>query len=202
MPPPNKPQVTPDQLLVQGVSEHQAGRLDAAERLYAQILEVDVRHADALHLLGLVQQQRGRPGEAIPLIRQALELSPDEGLYHANLAEAYRSVGNLELAELHGRRALTLEPTQGEAHNTLGLVAELRGHYEESARHYEAAIEQRPFVALPYDNLARVLRTQGRLYEALAFLTEGMRLNPGAEPLLASLSALRRELGAASESAD
>src|ERR1700733_6783523 len=47
------------EVLSLGVHQHQAGNLPQAEQLYQQILERDPRHADALHLLGVIAHQRG-----------------------------------------------------------------------------------------------------------------------------------------------
>src|SRR5437867_1473861 len=41
-------------------AHHQSGRLAEAEAIYRQILAVEPRHADALHLLGVIAHQVGR----------------------------------------------------------------------------------------------------------------------------------------------
>ncbi|HEC27035.1 MAG TPA: hypothetical protein ENI67_06475, partial [Gammaproteobacteria bacterium] len=46
-------------LLQEAVTLHQSGRLDEADALYLHILQVDPQHTDALHLSGLIMQQRG-----------------------------------------------------------------------------------------------------------------------------------------------
>ena len=40
-----------------GLQHHQAGRLQAAEQIYRQILAVEPNHADAIHLLGVIAHQ-------------------------------------------------------------------------------------------------------------------------------------------------
>jgi protein O-GlcNAc transferase len=51
---------------------HQVGDLDRAERIYRHILAMDPRHADSLHLLGMIEYQRGRPKSTIALMRRAI----------------------------------------------------------------------------------------------------------------------------------
>ena len=51
------------------VEHHRAGRLDAADALYRRILVLAPQHAEAWHLLGVVEHQRGRHDSAIELIR-------------------------------------------------------------------------------------------------------------------------------------
>ena len=51
---------------------HEAGNLGQAEEIYRRILTGDPRHAEALHLLGLVEIQRGNPQAAVEHLRQAV----------------------------------------------------------------------------------------------------------------------------------
>ena len=53
--------------------EHQkAGRLQEAEALYRQILQVHPHHPDALHLLGMVAYQVGKYEIALDFVSQAI----------------------------------------------------------------------------------------------------------------------------------
>ena len=54
------------------IRHHHAARFAEAEALYRQILAVEPRHPDALHLLGVIAHQVGRNDIAIDLIRQAI----------------------------------------------------------------------------------------------------------------------------------
>src|SRR5215212_3614011 len=64
--------VAADQAVAQGVPHHQAGRLAEAEVQYRQALALVPNHPEALHLLGLLAHQVGRPELALTLIEQAL----------------------------------------------------------------------------------------------------------------------------------
>jgi protein O-GlcNAc transferase len=59
------------------VQHHHAGRLPQAEQLCRQILQVNPQHAEALHLLGVLDYQVGRSDLAIEYISQSLRLKPD-----------------------------------------------------------------------------------------------------------------------------
>ncbi|WP_172428735.1 tetratricopeptide repeat protein [Azospirillum brasilense] len=56
--------VTLRDALAAAVGHHQAGRLDAARPLYHSILRSQPGHPDALHLLGVLESQSGRPRAA------------------------------------------------------------------------------------------------------------------------------------------
>jgi Flp pilus assembly protein TadD len=59
-------------LFAQAVDHHQAGHLEAAERIYRQLLRDEPRHVFALHALGLLCHQSGRSDAAVDLISQAI----------------------------------------------------------------------------------------------------------------------------------
>ena len=77
---------------------HQAGRLAEAEAIYRQILAAEPRHADALHLLGVIALQVGRNDLAADWFCQAVALTPDAPDFHSNLGEAYRKIGRADEA--------------------------------------------------------------------------------------------------------
>src|SRR5438034_11448980 len=54
---------------------HQAGRLAEAEKIYGQILKVEPKHADSLHLLGAVYYQRGNHAAAVRQIDLSLKVN-------------------------------------------------------------------------------------------------------------------------------
>ena len=182
------------ELLGVALALHQSNRLDEAGTLYRSILKARTDHADALHLLGVIAQQRGRPENAVELIERAVKISPKEPLYHANLAEAYRASGNLQAAVATGKRALELEPRRAETFNNLGLALKESGQAAEALEHFETAIELNPFMPVSYENAGDLLFAGGRLYEALAIVREGLRLMPEAPKLMMSLDRIRQEI--------
>ena len=62
-----------DQALRQGVAAHKQGKLQDAERLYRAILQAQPEHPDANHNRGVLAVAVGKPLEAIPLFKLALE---------------------------------------------------------------------------------------------------------------------------------
>src|SRR5207342_2200545 len=99
------------------VALHQQGALEAAAQAYRRVLELSPQHADALHLLGVTEQQRGRPEAAISLITEAiaaftraLELRP--GLVDAQfrLGDAQRALNRHAQALASYERVLAVQP--------------------------------------------------------------------------------------------
>ena len=52
--------------------DHRAGRLTEAEVIYRQILAQDPQDTEALHLLGVLTAQSGRPEEGLSLIEHEI----------------------------------------------------------------------------------------------------------------------------------
>ena len=67
---------TVDQALQEGIAAHKEGKFQDAERLYRAILEAQPSHPDANHNLGGLAVAVGKPLEAIPLFKRALEANP------------------------------------------------------------------------------------------------------------------------------
>jgi 2-polyprenyl-3-methyl-5-hydroxy-6-metoxy-1,4-benzoquinol methylase len=111
-----------DRILQDAIGHHRAGRLDQAERLYRDILAKDSRHADCLHLLGVIALQGGRPAASIDLIGRAIHQNAEIAAYHSNFANACKELGRLAEAAASYRRALSLQPEIAEVVYNLGLV--------------------------------------------------------------------------------
>ena len=77
--------MTLQQQLESGMSHHRAGRLAEAEKIYRQILAQQPDHPDALHRLGMLTDQLGRPDAAVELIQRAIDLRPNLPGAHSNL---------------------------------------------------------------------------------------------------------------------
>ncbi len=84
---------TSAETLQTALAHHQAGRLQQAEQLYRQLLQADPQHAGAMHLLGLIALQVGKPELAVQYISSAIRLNGNQAAFHANLGEALRASG-------------------------------------------------------------------------------------------------------------
>ena len=59
-----------------GVEAHKAGKIQEADRYYTAILKVQPNHPDANHNLGILAVSVNKVGQAIPLLKKALETNP------------------------------------------------------------------------------------------------------------------------------
>ena len=153
-------------LLAQAVDHHQAGRLTDAEARYRQVLAVDARHADALHLLGIVGAQGGRHALAIEMIGKAIAVNPAVAEFHFNLALALQQRDQADAAVHSYQRALTLRPDYAEALANLGLALQAQGRLTQAIACCELALYLRPAYAEALAGLGNVLTSQGRSAQA------------------------------------
>ena len=86
-------------------------RYGAAEDRCRQALALDPKHADSLHLLGLVHWQTNRLDSAVDLIAAAIRCNPNNHEYFLNLGELLRHQNKLEDARKSFDIAITLAPT-------------------------------------------------------------------------------------------
>ena len=66
-------ELTVAEALERGIAAHRAGKLQDAEHFYRAILQAQPKHPDANHNLGVLAVSVGKPLEAIPLFKLALE---------------------------------------------------------------------------------------------------------------------------------
>jgi Flp pilus assembly protein TadD len=184
--------------LAQAIQHFHSGRLQEAESVCRRLVESDSANAAALHLLGVLAHQSGRP-EAVELISRAVALEPRNAEYHYNLGVALQRRGQHGQAAASYRQALGLQPHRSEAHNNLGQVLLLQGRLDDALACLEQALRLRPDYAEAYHNRGIALRRQGKLAEAAASLHEAIRLRPDFAAAHVDLGLTLAEQGEADE---
>lgn len=189
-------ELTVDQAIELAKGLQQRLALNEAETIYRRILAHIPGHPDALHFLGLLQHQRGRPGEATRLIAQAIKEAPEYVDAHNNLGNIYREQDRLNEAEACYRRVIELTPENAAVYNNLGTVLRAKGLLSEAGAAYQKAIEINPNFPNPFENMGNLLSQQGRVTEAVAHYSQAIVLNPdhpGSKKMLGiALSSLGR----------
>ena len=183
------------QLIAAAVQAHRAGEFDTAETIYRRLLERDPDHPDALHLLGLVAQQRGNGQEAAALIGRAIDNRPDFVEAHNNLGNLLQDEGRLSEAAASFSRALALKPDYVLALFNLGNVMRALGDNEAAIARYRHAVEIKPSYAQAHNNLGSVLKQQGRLKEAEASYRHVLALQPNDANAHHNLGAMLHDQG-------
>jgi len=166
-------------LFSEALALHQQGKLPAAESLYRQVLLRERRHADALHLLGLVAHQAGKNDVAAGLIGAAIAINKGVVTYHANLAIVQKALGRWEEAIAAYRAAVDLDRGSADLRFNLGLLLAESGRYAEAVECYRAAIDIRSDSAALHAKLGIALNALKRPAEAILSYDRALSLQPG-----------------------
>ena len=126
-----------DNLFDAAVRCFQAGDLVQAEQHCRAVLLDMPEHADALHLLGIIERRSGRPEQAVQHIAEALRLRPDLPDASGNLGIALRELGRREEAVDCFRRAIRLKPDAARLRRQLGLLLRELGRSDEAVVEFD-----------------------------------------------------------------
>ncbi len=148
-------------MVVEALDLHRTGRLAEAEQIYRQILSVDPKHSDSLHLLGMIAFQMGRSAESVNLIKKAIEMKGDAASYHSNLGNVFHSQGKLSQAGACYQRALQLKPDSAEIYVNLGNIFKAQGQLDSSLTRYRRALGFDPQLAEAATAEAAVMLLKG-----------------------------------------
>ena len=155
-------------LLKEAVALHQAGKLDAAQARYRQVLAHAPRQFDALHLLGVIQRQQGDAQQAATLIAQAIAIDPMQATAHCNLGAALQDLGRSADALASYDAALDLNPGYALAWSNRGNALRRMKRLADAVASYERALALRPDYPEAWCNRAIALLDLGEAGAALA----------------------------------
>lgn len=165
-------------LLDQAVKLHRAGHLGQAERLYREALAIQSENPDALHLLGILAHQSGRPEIAVDLIGRAIARQPGSPDFHYNLAHVLHEQGRTAAAVGSLETVLRLAPGHPGARNDLAGLQRHAGRLDEAARHYRWIVQHGPAGGAALGDLAAVRLEQGHAEEAAVHFAAALALDP------------------------
>ena len=164
--------------LQQAFALHKQGKLSAAEKIYSDILKSDPRQFDALHLLGVLALQTGRPQIAVSMIGKAVAVDRKSPQALNNLGEALREMKRYAEALDAYDRAIGLAPAYAEAHNNRGNALAALNRHAEALAGFERAIVLNPAYGKAHNNRGITLMALGRAEEAEASYRRALEVLP------------------------
>jgi predicted O-linked N-acetylglucosamine transferase (SPINDLY family) len=186
---------TADQLRDEAYRRYQAGDPATAARLCLQLLQQQPRCAEAVYLLGVINQEAGQWGPALDHYRQAVALAPDNAVFASTLGEAHLALGRPAEALACFRQAVALRPTYDRAHNNLGRVLHAQGDTAGARAAFEEAVRLNPRYAVALNNLGALLLGQGQLDLAAGYLQQALAIRPNYPEAHYNLGATLLSLG-------
>ncbi|WP_096704608.1 tetratricopeptide repeat protein [Magnetospirillum sp. 15-1] len=196
--------------LAQAVRCQQSGRLPEAERLYRAILRTSPNHPEANHNLGLLSVAAGRPGQALPHLRAALEAQPSDVRFWLSYIDALIRSGQSGLAlraVAEGRRHGLSDPgfqallawadatARGGAAYAGAVALHTAGRLEEAVAEYRRTLDLHPDLEDALANLGMALYGLGRLEQAEGCYRRLLEMRPGNAMAANNLGNILRQSG-------
>ncbi len=175
--------------LQDAVALQRAGRLAEAEQVCLGILQATPDFAAARHLLGMLQLQQGRAGDALASIEAALATAPATPALLAGHGVALQANGRLDAALTSFDRAVAAAPGDATTWYNRGMLLRQMKRPEAALQSYDRALAIRPHDVRVLNNRGNILRDLQRHDEALESFEKGLALKPGDAALHASRAA-------------
>lgn len=147
--------------------------------LESQVLPLIARYPEfgiLWKIVGAAYQMQGK--DALPALRRATELLPDDADAHNNLGNLLRNLRQFEDAAASCRRALALRPDYAEAHSNLANALKDLGQLDAALASYCRAVQCKPDYAIAHFNLANLQRDLGQFDAAAASYRRALELEP------------------------
>jgi protein O-GlcNAc transferase len=153
-------------------------KFDEAEMLCRDLLSECPEHAETLFLYGMIQWKSGTPADAIPLLRQAIALQPQQAILHNVIGLIFNEMNRYSEAIVHFLKALTISSDYVDARCNLGLSYFYMHHYSRAADCFERVLDSCPTHAASMANLGMVRLAQGYEIQATAAYENAIALDP------------------------
>jgi tetratricopeptide (TPR) repeat protein len=153
-------------LLAQAAEHYNAGRMQPASVLCADLLAAHPDHLSALHLAAVIAFAEARAEDGRDLLGRVFGLDPNYGPALSTLGDALAVQGEHEGAMAVFRRAVALRPLDAGLHGKLGVSLSKLSRLAEAEAAYRRALELDPDLIQARFNLATALTGQSRSLEA------------------------------------
>jgi tetratricopeptide (TPR) repeat protein len=211
-------------------ADYLSGQLGRAEAVGGQLIILEPRHVQALHLLSVVANRTNRKDLEFEFLEKVLAVDPDHAPALVGSANIVRAKGSTAQAVDLCRRAIERQPFYANAYNTLGLCRMSQKRPGDAAKCFNMALAYQPALAAAQQNLNAAFSQLGitterersealnpttaeefevlgwlmvfrrRHLEAIEMFERGLRLEPNSMRLLMALADQKRQHGEAKES--
>ena len=166
------------QQLQAAVEAYQGRDLDAAEGIFKQILAVNPKEPNALHLLGCIYKDRGQLQQAVELIQASIREDGSNPIPFLNLGKILAIAGQHENAAGVFQESLKRNQQIPETWFCFGNALKEIEKVEEAKQAYRNALQLNPAHAGAAGNLGSLLTDDGELKEAERLFVKALEQAP------------------------
>jgi O-methyltransferase len=131
-------------LISDAINLHKSGQLKLAAQKYKEIIAIDPKNPEALHLLGVILHQKENHIDALDLINKAIQIQPNSASFHSNKGLVLSALKMYADAVKSYDKAIYLNVNYADAYYNRGLALHKFRKYEEAIASYENAINLKP----------------------------------------------------------
>ncbi|HWZ62309.1 MAG TPA: tetratricopeptide repeat protein [Steroidobacteraceae bacterium] len=169
------------------------GRFAEAERQAELLVKGSPDDGISWKILGVVRAHLGR--DALPALRKAAQLLPEDAEAHRNLGAVLEQQGQREEALTSLERVLAIEPHDVAVLLTAANCLCALARHREAVPLYERALELNPRLPEAHNNLGNALQELGDCTRAVDCYARALAVNSGDAEALANLGNAQRQLG-------
>ena len=182
------------QQLQTAVQAYQGRSLDVAENIFKQILEVNPKEPNALHLLGCIYKDRGKLQQAVDLIQASIQEDDSNPIPFLNLGKIFAIADQHENAAGVFQESLKRNQQIPESWFCFGNALKELEKTQESIQAFRNALQLNPAHVGAAGNLGALLTDEEKLDEAESILRKALETNPEDINCLVNLgNVLKRE---------
>ena len=122
----------------------ESGQIVHAQAGFEDILRKQPRHADALHLLGLIAARSNDPKKAVVLIGKSIQIDPSNPVAYLNRGAVLQELEQWEEALASYEQALALHPAFAAVYFNRGNALQNLQRLDEALASYNQAIAIQP----------------------------------------------------------
>lgn len=184
-------------LLGRAMRELQAGQIEAATRETQAALKLDPKSVDALTVMAVIEDRRGRSAQAGELYKRAAELAPKQGMVQNNYGTWLCGAGHAAESLVWFDRAIRSPDyrTPAVALANAGNCALSSGQAERAERDLRQALALDPRNATALGALAELEFRNQRYLSARAFVERRLAAAPPTAAVLKLASQIEERLG-------
>jgi lipoprotein NlpI len=147
--------------LEKGQALHQKGMVEQARAIYEDILRVNPDHIDALHFLGILQDQLKNHRLAIELITKSIQINPNNPAQYLNLGNAQQNLRMFDASLDSYAKAISLKPDYALAYVCRGSALQRLMRLGAAIECFDMAIAIDKNLAMAYWNKSTALLLTG-----------------------------------------
>ncbi|MDZ7669330.1 MAG: sulfotransferase [Gammaproteobacteria bacterium] len=167
-----------DAKIREGLALQRRGELDAAARIYLELLGAEPDQAAVLHYLGLLRFQQGQLSEAQTLLSRSLRQAPRNANAWSDLGMVKVRLELTDEALQAFDNALQLAPDHPDALNNKAQALRRLGRFDQARPLLERLVALQPEAATPLYALADVQHKTGDVEQAIDTFQQALRLRP------------------------